>query len=318
LFEIGGDARLRGHAGLIAELSPDARLSNARYWYRRYLEQAGYPRNTVNSYSYDLAILESLAGDRRIDEISRREIALYLDASRNPSTRKRRLTSVAGLYRFLITKAQVIENDPTESFYPDHIPLKTPHPLFIEEQERLLDAAEADGPRAHALIWLLLELGLTRAEALRLRHSHVDLSDPEQPVIYVYYDLPRHRGKERRLAAGSGSADIYRRLVERYGRGDRLFPILPQSVNKLVERVAQAAGIDKPVSPQLLRDTFAVNRAREGATEEELLRLLGLANDARNRASVQRYLKLGEPPLLTRSDGSRNPSSSGEPESESR
>jgi len=52
------------------------------------------------------------------------------------------------------------------------------------------------------------------------------------------------------------------------------------------------------VTPQTLRDTFAVNRAREGADEAELLRLLGLADDSRNRMSVRRYIKLAEPPLL--------------------
>ena len=36
---------------------------------------------------------------------------------------------------------------------------------------------------------------------------------------------------------------------------------------------------------------------RAGSTEEDLLAILGLADDARNRASVQRYLKLAAPPL---------------------
>jgi integrase/recombinase XerD len=35
----------------------------------------------------------------------------------------------------------------------------------------------------------------------------------------------------------------------------------------------------------------------DGATEDDLLALLGLADDPRNRASVQRYLKLAEPAL---------------------
>ena len=316
LFDIAGAGRLRGDAGQVADLGPDARLSLARYWYRRYLEQASYPRNTVNSYTYDLVVLESLIGDKPVQAISRRDVAHYLDATRNQSTRKRRLTSVAGLFRFLTASAQVVEHDPTESFYPDHIPLKTPHPLFLEEQDRLLAAAEADGPRAHAVVWLMLVLGLTRAELLRLRPAHIDRSDPEQPVVYVYYELPRHRGKERRIAAAPEFGGILDRLYERYGRGERLFPILPQSVNKMVERVALAAGIEKPVSPQLLRDTFAVNRARDGAEEDDLLQLLGLANDARNRASVQRYLKLAAPPLL--SGGTRESSVSAEADDDQR
>jgi integrase/recombinase XerD len=61
--------------------------------------------------------------------------------------------------------------------------------------------------------------------------------------------------------------------------------------------VRQAAAIEKEVTPQTLRHTFAVDRANAGASEEDLLALLGLADDARNRASVQRYLKLAAPPL---------------------
>jgi integrase/recombinase XerD len=73
--------------------------------------------------------------------------------------------------------------------------------------------------------------------------------------------------------------------------------MLPQSINKMVERVARAAGITKRVTPQLLRDTYAVNQARAGADEDKLLALLGLADDPRNRVSVQRYMKLAAPPL---------------------
>lgn len=298
LFEMSADGRLRGHVALVPDLTPNSSLEIARYWYRRHLEQSGHPRNTVNSYSYDLAVFEMLIGPKPIGEIRPRDIALFLDDSQTRSTRKRRLTSVSGLFKFLIDKAQVLETDPTASFYPEHIPLKTPRPLFLDEQERLLAAAEADGPRAHAAVWLMLRLGLSRGEVLQLRADHVDLSDPAQPIVYVFYDNPRHRGRERKLAAGAPFTAIYQRLVEEDGPLDRLIPILPQSLNKLVERVALAAGIQRHVTPQALRDTFAVNRARDGADEAELLRLLGLADDSRNRMSVRRYVKLAEPPLL--------------------
>jgi integrase/recombinase XerD len=66
-------------------------------------------------------------------------------------------------------------------------------------------------------------------------------------------------------------------------------------VNKLVERVARAAGITRQISPQTLRDTWAVDQARSGASEDQLLALLGLADDSRNRLSVRRYLRLAAP-----------------------
>lgn len=297
LFDSGGRARLIGHVGQINDLEPESSLDIARYWYRRYLEQSGYPHNTVKSYCYDLAILNSLIGSKRINQITRNDIAQYLDASLNRSTRKRRLTSVSSFFRFLIAQAQVIDRDPAGSFHPDPIPLKTPKPLFGQEQDALLDAAEADGPRAHAIVWLILNLGLTRAEVLRLRPSDIDTTDPMYPVVYIFYDSPRYAGKERKLAADPEFVPIVQRLRAAYPNDDVLFSMLPQSVNRLVERVALAAGIAKPVSPQSLRDTFAVNQSRNGLEEAELLEILGLANDARNRTSVQRYMKLGQPPL---------------------
>lgn len=298
LFETGVDARPTGHVALIPDLSGEASIDTARYWFRRHLEQSGHPKNTVKSYSYDLSIFEILIGPKHLAEILPRDIAYYLDDAATRSTRKRRLTSVSALFKYLIGTAKVLELDPTADFYPTHIPLKTPHPLFEEEQARLLSAAADDGIRARAAIWLMLRLGLTRAELLNLHSSHIDLSDPDQPVVYIYYENPRNRGKERKLSAGAEFAPIYAELAEEYAPLGRLFPILPQSVNKLVDRVTLAAGISKPVSPQLLRDTFAVERARLGAGEDDLLALLGLANDARNRMSVQRYLKLAAPPLL--------------------
>ncbi len=78
---------------------------------------------------------------------------------------------------------------------------------------------------------------------------------------------------------------------------DTLFPYGPQAVNGMVERVRQAAGIRKDVTPQTLRHTYAVEKAKQGADEVQLLALLGLADDPRNRASVGRYIKLAAPPL---------------------
>lgn len=298
LFELGKGGRIQGAIGIVPDLNPDSSLDVARYWYRRYLEQSGHPHNTIKSYSYDLTVFETMIGPKTIQQIKRRDIAHFLGESNTKSTRKRRLTSVSGLFKFLITQAQVLESDPSAAFYPEHIPLKTPHPLFADEQARILAAADEDGPRAHAAIWLMLRLGLSRAEVLQIRVDHVDVSDPERPVVYVFYESPRNRGKERKLAAAREFGTLYQQLIEEYQLRDLLFPILPQSLNKIVERVTEAAGLTKHVSPQSLRDTFAVDRAREGATEEDLLRLLGLADDSRNRMSVRRYIKLAEPPLL--------------------
>jgi integrase/recombinase XerD len=295
LFDVAGPGSFAPRLAGVNALTSTSPLPVARWWYRRHLEQSGHPRNTVESYLYDLAIFEQVIGLKPIDQVTARDIARYLGEANTRSTRKRRLTSVSGLFKWLVNGARMLDRDPSASFYPDHIPLKTPRPLFEAEQQAILDAALADSTRAGAMVWLMLRLGLSRGEVLGLRRDHIDHTDPGSPLIYIYYDNPRWRGKERKLAANADFAELYASFLDEFSPPDVLFEMLPQSVNKLVDRVARHAGIQKTVSPQTLRDTYAVQRAQDGADEELLLTLLGLADDSRNRMSVRRYIKLAAP-----------------------
>lgn len=297
LFEVTGRGSYAPQISGVNALGPGSPLPVARYWYRRHLEQARHPRNTVESYLYDLSLFEQRIGPKPIDEVTSRDVARFLGDAKSTSTRKRRLTSVSGFFKWLMLSAHMLDADPTESFYPDHIPLKTPRTLFDSEQEAILDAAIADSTRSAVMVWLMLRLGISRGELLQIRRDHVDFTEPTAPLLYVYYDNPRWRGKERKLQADATFAELFSAFDAEFAPADRLFEMLPQSVNKMTSRVARAAGIIKEVSPQTLRDTYAVNQARAGADELQLLALLGLADDPRNRMSVRRYIKLAAPPV---------------------
>jgi|SRR5579884_387542 len=297
LFAPGADGRYTPLLGGLAALEPTSSLDLARAWYRRELEQAKRPRNTVESYCYDLTILEHLIGPKPINTITRHDIARFLGEAGNRSTRKRRLTSARRFFDYLLSQAKVLDSDPTAGFYPHTIQLRSPVPLFADEQSALLTAAAEDEPWSLPAIWLMLRLGLTRAELLALRRDHIDLADPARPVVFVFYDDPAKHGKERKLAANAEFASAYADYLAAKEPVDILFAFGPQAVNGMVERVRRAAGIQKEVTPQTLRHTFAIERAMEGADEGQLLALLGLADDPRNRASVRRYLKLAAPPV---------------------
>lgn len=279
----------------LAPLSRNTPLIDARWWFARHLEQGLHPPNTVAAYTNDLHILLGQVGNIPVRLLSTRHIAGYLDSARLPSTRKRRLTSVREFCSFLLEQG-ALTSDPSDLFFPERIRLKTPVPLTADEGSRLLQAAENTSPGTFLLVYLLLELGLTRTEVLMLRREHIDLSDPSVPVVTVTYDNPRWRHKERKLLADRRLYDAIAALET--GIDDtRLFPVLPQTVNAIVGKVAKAAGIDRPVTPQTLRDSFAVEQARAGRDTDELLQILGLASDPRNRDSVARYIRLAEPPL---------------------
>jgi integrase/recombinase XerD len=297
LFAPGPAGSFAPLLGGLPSLTSSSSLELARAWYRRELEQDGRPVNTIESYCYDLAILEKLIGPKPIAAINQTDIARLLGDANGRSTRKRRLTSARRFFRYLIDDARVLRADPTEGHYPHTIALRSPVPLFQAEQDALLLAAGDDEPWSLPAIWQMLRVGLSRSELLALRREHIDFAEPANPVVYVFYDDPTKRGKERKLAAGPEFAAIYASFLEARPPVDLLFPVGPQAVNGMVDRVSRAAGIQKEVTPQTLRNTFAVDRAQAGAGEDELLALLGLADDARNRASVQRYLKLAAPPL---------------------
>lgn len=297
LFTLSARGELMQPVADIPALGPTSSLDVARWWFKRHLEQQKRPINTIDSYMYDLALFQSTLGNKTLDRIDKTDLANFLGQANNKSTRKRRLTSLQGLYRYLVNKEKVLEKNLADSFFPDYIPLKTPQVLFPTEQEAILEAARAENSRTALIIYLLLKLGLTRTELLALKVDHIDISDPGQPVVYIYYDDIRSQKKERKLGANLEFTEAFQAYISEFEPVSRMFNLLPQSVNKMVDRVAEEAGITKRVTPQSLRDTFAVEQAKAGADEKKLLLILGLAPDSRNRKSVQRYIKLAAPPV---------------------
>lgn len=299
LFTLSESGAFVGATGSLPPLTGHASLDLARTAFRRYLETARRPVNTIESYGYDLHVLEQLIGPKPLNRIERTDIARFLGDASSKTTRKRRLTSVRQFYRFLMEEARVIKFDPTEGYYPHPIALRTPVPLFANEQEALLAAAGQDEPWSLTAIWLMLRLGLTRAELLALKRDHIDRSQPGALVVYVVYDELTKQSKDRQLAAEETFAGIYADYLEHFDAPGLLFPVGPPAINGMVERVRRAAGIDRDVTPQTLRTTFAVEMAKAGADQQQLLALLGLVNDPRNRASVDRYVGLAAEPLST-------------------
>ena len=275
-------------------ITPESDLQTARFWFKVHLESSGHPKNTVYAYTNDLAVLIDTIGNKTLRQINEKDIGAYLSSAHKKSTRKRRLTSLREFYAYLIHNLRLQIDDPTTPFYPERVNLKTPVPLFPEEQKRLLATAGNLGDKYFLMVYLMLKLGLTRTELLALKKQHVDVSDPSEPIIYINYGDPRWRHKDRVLKADKEFSETYiqyRDTIE----SDTLFPIIPQSVNAILHRIAKIAEIDKQVTPQLLRDTFGVEQAKSGKTEEELLAILGLADDPRNRDSVRRYIRLANP-----------------------
>jgi integrase/recombinase XerD len=289
MTETGGDGANRGR------LRPGISLVGAAGHYRRELERQQRPRNTIDSYLYDITVLAHQIPTKSLNQITPADLGRFLEEAQSLATRKRRLTSLRRFFRFLVDEENVLGINPTAEFIPNKVELRTPQPLTTGEQDALLAAAEADEPWTLTAIWLMLRLGLARAEILHLERGGIDRSTPFAPAVRIESDDPSKPNKNRTLTADARFAEIYGTFLDRREPEGRLFPVGFQAINGMVDRVRKSAEISRPVTPRLLRETYAADRARAGASEDDLIAELGLADDLRNRQSVRRFLAFAQP-----------------------
>lgn len=277
----------------LPRLRPGSPIGEAAAHFHEYLERIRRPRNTVDSYQYDLRILTRDLPAKSVNQITADDISHYLASANSTATRKRRLTTLRQFYRFLIEEARVLSVDPTADIYPNRIELRTPTPLNDEEQERLLAAAAEDEPWSLTAILLMMRVGLNRSEVLALERGNVDRMDPAVYFIQVESDDIRKPARTRRLDAYPPFPAAYEQFLERVNPDGKLFPVGFQAINGMVGRVRRKAKLTRLVTPRALRETFIADRLRKGVSEDDLLRELGMATDLRNRQSIRRFKPAG-------------------------
>lgn len=229
--------------------------------------------HTIKTTRIDLALLVRFLGDRQaaligLDDL--RRYAAWLDQERknDPRSRRRKIASIKAFFAYL-RNTGIRVDDPAE---PLIYPAAEPHlPEFLEPDEVARLIAAAGRPMWRALILTLLDTGLKRDELLALHPADVYL-DPQQPDRS--YLAVRATDQARRVRART--LRLTPRLVAELGpqietgASERLFPISVRAVNAIVETTGERAGLRKrgAISPQMLRDTFAVQEVRRRLTVE--------------------------------------------------
>ena len=146
--------------------------------------------------------------------------------------------------------------------------------LSQEEVLRVLDAVR--NPKHRAILFLTYSAGLRLGEVVRLRTCDID---SDRGLIHV------RQGKQRKdrytvLSVHAQKAlDLY---LRKYRPNGWLFPgfapgrhIHERSVQKVVKRAYQEAGIDKPASVHTLRHSFATHLLEAGTGLRYIQELLG-------------------------------------------
>jgi len=141
-------------------------------------------------------------------------------------------------------------------------------PLSKEEADRLMNACRQF--REKLVVWTLLDTGLRVSELCGLRREDVQWQANRIAVLGKGGRFGK-RSKRRVVPLTNRT----RQLLEiHFLTNDRL-GLSVRRAQRIVKRVANRAMITKPVSPHVLRHTFAVNCVQRGLSTASLKKILG-------------------------------------------
>ncbi len=251
----------------------------------------GLSKNTLESYRLDLTSFANWLPEqgKQLLTVDKADIQQYLAvkfALSKPRSISRLIASLRRFYRFLMRENK-ISLDPTIQIQSPKLPRSLPKSLNEDEVVALLNAPNLDDPiglRDRAMLELLYACGLRVSELVGIKSTEVSVSDG---VVRV-----TGKGSKTRLVPmGEEASDWIARYLNEArppildGRlSDALFvttrgdAMTRQAFWYLIKRYALLAGINKPMSPHVLRHAFATHLLNHGADLRVVQMLLGHAD----------------------------------------
>jgi site-specific recombinase XerD len=269
-------------------LTDQSSLAACAIPYQQELLLRGKSNYTVTCFLSDLKMFSGFIGqDTPVGRLTKEQLTDWLMKLKfgnkgqvpAPKTMARRVTFLKNFFSWLAREG-IIREDPSASLVLERPLPPLPELLFEDEIERLLEAASED-PRCHCLLYLVLYAGLKKEEVIGLKLNHIDLADPQAPMITIHFaPSTGKQHRERRLALPAGFSTTLKEYQAKYHPNDALFDCTDRNLNYILARTVKAAGIKKRVTLQLLRDTYAVRQLKAGVAPDALREKLGLSNEA--------------------------------------
>lgn len=141
-------------------------------------------------------------------------------------------------------------------------------PLTQEEANRLANACQ--NHQEKIIIWTLLDTGLRVSELSLLTKDNLDW----QGHRLMIYGKGGPYGKKTKRRVVPLSARI-RPIIENHFALHDNFGMSARNIQRIVKRVANRAHISRPVTPHVLRHTFAVSVIQKGISTRALQEVLG-------------------------------------------
>lgn len=272
--------------------------------------ERGYSDNTCRAYRRDIReFAEYIAGSGAVAGSETEDDCFPIDAvnvliirgylgflykKNKKSTMARKLSSLRTFFRYLL-KRGIITDNPADSVLTPKQEQNIPSYLPIDEMFRLLDVVRTDtlaGLRDRAMFETIYSCGIRVSELAGMNKADVDFvnscirvlgkGNKERIVPIGRKALEAVKAYLERLAAQNGIArnkDGPLFLNLRNGR------LTARSIARLLDKLVQECGLLTPVSPHVLRHTFATHLLDAGADLRVVQELLG----HKSLSTTQRY-----------------------------
>ncbi len=201
------------------------------------------------------------------------------------ATVARRISSVRGFYRFLLEK-HYIDTLPIQHLKTGKVTAGKPQVLTEEEMDRLLSVpagSDAKSLRDKAMLELLYATGIKATELVCLKMSDVNLTmcfltcGGSAKERLVPFGQSAARALEAYINKGRGGllkgSDTKALFISTHGKA-----MSRQGFWKLVKKYGKLAGIEKDVTCDSIRHSFAVHLIENGADIKSVQEMLGHAS----------------------------------------
>lgn len=254
--------------------------------------ERGLAANTVAAYGRDLEKFASHCHDRKLalGRVERSQVVDFLGQLYRQGLDSRSvarcLVAVRNFFRFL-RQENVIRHDPTEHIESPRVWKRLPKFLTQNEVERLLAAPDTRGLmglRGQAMLEVLYATGLRVSELVQLKVSDLQL---EAGYLRCLGKGNKERlvplGRKATAALEAYLRDGRPRLAKRRASAHLFLSQRGQGMTRqnfwhLLTGYARAAGLRGPLSPHVLRHSFATHLLERGADLRAVQVLLGHAD----------------------------------------
>jgi len=245
---------------------------------------------TIDAYKRDLKQYLGYINDQRVKDLSeitsthiRKYIRILNDRGMAPTSMSRIISSIRSYHKYL-SGEKIIDENPALVINNPKIPKKLPDVLSEKEISSIIGAIEESSQfyqRDRSMIEMLYSCGIRVSELCSLEMSNLFLED----------DLIRVMGKgnkERLLPIGGRAKEYLNdylihsriRLVKRT-ESSHIFvsrngkALTRAMVNNILNKWTRISGMNRSVSPHMLRHSFATHLLEGGADLRFVQALLG-------------------------------------------